>query len=85
MESGQSKATAALVLTFTLMVVAVILAFVKENIPAIVCICVSAVLLIGFFVYVLRRHERWRHTPGHTYGDLVLPQTQQSKQTHVPL
>jgi L-asparagine transporter-like permease len=85
MESGQSKATGVLVLAFTLMVVAVIMAFVEENIAAIVCICVSAVLIIGFFVYVLRLQERWKHTPGHTYGDLVLPQTQQSRQTHVPM
>jgi hypothetical protein len=85
MESGQSKATATLILAFTLMGTAVILAFFDEMTAAIVTISISAVLLIGLFVHVLRLQERWKHTPGHTYGDLVLPTTPQSRQTHVPM
>jgi hypothetical protein len=85
MESGQYKTSAALVLSFTLMGVAVILAFTKEDAAAIVTVVAASVLLIGVFVHILRLQQRWKHTPGHTYGDMVIPRTPQSRQTHVPL
>lgn len=85
MESGHSKATAALVVSFILIGIAAILAVVGEDTAAVVTVAVSAVLLIGFFVYMLQLQQQWKHSPDHTYGDLVFPTTPQSRQTHVPL
>lgn len=85
MESGQRNVTAALVLAFAIMVAAAILAFVKQDVAALGTICGTAVILVGVFVHVVRLQHRWKHTPGHTYGDMVLPRAPQSRQTHIPM